>query len=101
MLHFKQRLGGKAHMHLLAVRKHWRGHGHLRAHRHLVDSDLVFHIWLHCKNPFHREGRDTCPGGQCQGEREEKLKNLNIRVENLQENLRDFKLSFAAFVSSR
>jgi hypothetical protein len=73
MLHFKQRLGGKAHMHLLAVRKHWRGHGHLRAHRHLVDSDLVFHIWLHCKNPFHREGRDTCPGGQCQGEREGSL----------------------------
>jgi hypothetical protein len=26
---------------------------------------------------------------------------LNIRVENLQENLRDFKLSFAAFASSR
>ena len=46
----------------------------------------------HCKNLFHREGRK---------EREEKLKNLNIRVENLQESLRDFKLSFAAFASSR
>jgi len=41
---------------------------------------------------FNREDRQ---------EREEKLGNLNIRVENLQENLRDFKLSFAASASSR
>jgi len=41
---------------------------------------------------FHREDRQ---------EREEKLRNLNIRVENLQKILRDFKLFFAAFVSSR
>ncbi len=36
--------------------------------------------------------------GGAREEREEKPKNLNIRVENLQENLRDFKLSFAAEV---
>jgi hypothetical protein len=52
-------------------------------------------IYFHgdyCKNVFHREGRQ---------EREEIAKNINIHVGNLQENLRDLKLSRAAFASSR
>ena len=49
---------------------------------------------------MNREGRNTCPptplrfgdcsGGRCQGEREEVLNNLNIRIKNLQESLREF-----------
>ena len=29
---------------------------------------------------FHREGRYTCPGGRCQGERQEILKNFALFV---------------------